>query len=157
MTALLALATVGCGKSASESAAEKVVESAMAAQGQKADVSIDSDSMKVTTSEGTMSIGEGTKVPDNWPSDVPVYAGVKLVTAFSTPEGAALQGTTTDSAAKVESFYKDQAAKNGWTEDASVKQGEMVSLIYKKEKRVLSVITTRTGSETSVAISLSNQ
>lgn len=157
LAAFLVLAFAGCGKSSSEHAAEKAVESAMAAQGQKADVSIQSDSMKITTQEGSMSFGEGTKIPDDWPSDVPVYKGMKLVTAFSSPEGGALQGTTSDSAAKVESFYKEQAAKNGWTEDASFRQGDMVSLIYKKEKRVLSMIATSADSETSIAISLSNE
>ena len=126
VAALLAELTAGCGQKASDTVAENAIEAGMKAQGQNADVKIDSDSMQITTQDGAMSFGEGTKLPDNWPNDVPVYTGLKLASAIATGDGFSVQGTTGDAQDKVAAFYKEQAVKNGWVEDTTMTQPQMV-------------------------------
>src|SRR5262245_55493988 len=81
---LAVFATVGvaCGKKASETASEKMIESGMRASGQDADVTVNAGNMQIKTKDGDVSMGEGTKLPDQWPDDVPVYKGLKLLTAM---------------------------------------------------------------------------
>ena len=159
ITVLAVLATVvtACGKKASDSASEEMVESAMRAQGQEAEVTMDSETMQIKTDDGDMSIGEGTKLPDQWPDDVPVYKGLKLLTAMKMKEGFSIQGTTADSQEKVTAFYKEQATKGGWTEDMVMTQPQMAMLNYSKDNRSLAVVVTAAESETSVSVSITNK
>jgi len=147
----------GCGKKASEIVAEKAVETAMKANGQEADVTIKNDAMTVTTKDGTSSFGEGAKVPDNWPSDVPVYSGLKVLAGVATPQAFTVSGTTPDALDKISAYYKDQAEKNGWTKETEMTQDKLTMLSYKKEKRSLSVIVSTDGPEQSISITVGNE
>ena len=151
--AVLVVLSAGCGKKASE----KMIESAMRAQGKDADVTINSDTMQVKTKDGDMSFGEGTKLPENWPDDVSVYTGLKLLSAMKTKEGFSIQGTTSDAQDKVAAFYKEQLTKSGWTEDTVMTQPQMAMLNYKKDKRALVVIISGEGVETSVSITINSE
>lgn len=153
----LVVLIAGCGKKASETATEKAMESAMKAQGQDANVNVDSNTVQISTKEGAMSFGEGTKLPDNWPDDVPVYKGLKLVSSVASGDGFSIQGTTPDAQDKVAAYYKEQAEKGGWTEDTTMTQAQMVMLSYTKENRGLNVMISGEDSETSVSINVSNE
>jgi hypothetical protein len=155
--AVLVVLPTSCGKKASETAAEKMIESAMRAEGQKADVTINSETMQVKTKDGDMSFGEGTKLPEEWPDDVPVYKGLKLISAMKTKEGFSIQGTTTDSHDKVAEYYKEQVAKSGWTEDTVMTQPQMAMLTYKKDKRTLAIVISGQNAEISVSITIGNE
>ena len=94
----LTLLLGACGKSAEEKAAEKQIEKAT---GGDADVDISKKGMKVTgkTEEGefTMSSGDKTEVPKDFPPDVFIYRPSKTVMAMETPDGYSLHLTTQDS------------------------------------------------------------
>ena len=155
--AVVVVLSAGCGKKASETASEKMIESAMRAQGQNADVTINSETMQVKTKDGDMSFGEGTKLPENWPDDVQVYTGLKLLSAMKTKEGFSIQGTTTDALDKVAAFYKEQLATSGWAEDTVMTQPQMTMLSYKKDKRTMVVVIGGQDAETSVSITINSE
>jgi hypothetical protein len=155
--AVLVMVATACGKKASETASEKMIESTMRAKGQDAEVTVNSGTMQVKTKEGDLSFGEGTKLPDQWPDDVPVYKGLKLLSATKTKESFSIQGTTADSQGKVAAFYKEQVAKGGWTEETVTTQAQMAMMMYSKDKRSLAVIISAQDSETSVSITISSE
>ncbi len=155
--AVLAAVAAGCGNDAPEEATEQAMESAIRSSGQEGDVEVDAGTMKITTADGQMTFGEGTKLPDNWPDDVPVYEGLKLLTAMTAPEGSTIQGTTTDSLDKVTEFYKDRVTKDGWTEQTTMTQPQMSMLSYTKEQRTLVVTIGAADAETSVSLTVSGQ
>ena len=152
----LGLVSAGCGKSASDKAAEKTIQAAVRASGQEADVSVKSGTTNITTKDGAMAFGEGAKVPDNWPSDVPVYSKLKLLSAVATPPVFTVSGTTSDTADAVLAYYKEHAAKNGWKEDQVVSQPPMSMLTYSKDTRKLNIIISSEGAERSVSITIGN-
>lgn len=51
------------------------------------DVDIDGDTISVETDEGTLSMGQGTKIPDEFPSDVPLPAADYSVLTSSVTNG----------------------------------------------------------------------
>ncbi len=159
MAVLVALGMVGagCGKKASETASEKVIESAMEANGQDADVTVNAGNMQIKTDKEDISFGEGTKLPDGWPDDVPLYEGVTLLTAMKMAEGFTIQGMTKDSVEKITEFYKGELLKKGWTEDSITTQPQLAMMNYSKEKRALAVILSVADAETSLAITITGK
>jgi predicted small lipoprotein YifL len=153
----LAVAAAGCGKKASDTAAEEAIETSMRASGQEADVSVTGDTMQIKSADGDMSFGEGTALPDGWPEDVPVYKGMKLLSSMKSKEGSMIQGSTADSHEKVVAFYKEQVAKQGWSEDSVLTQPQMAMMNYTKEKRRLALVIGGAESETSVSVSITNE
>jgi hypothetical protein len=82
-------------------------------------VEYDSKGKNVTvkTADGSVVVsGEGVKVPEDFPRDVPVYPGSKLASAVSAAQSGAaghmLTLQTSDSPDKVASFYKSKFP--GW-------------------------------------------
>ncbi len=146
-----------CGKKAADTASENVVETAIRTSGGDADVSIEDETMKITTADGTMSMGEGAKLPADWPEDAPVYKGLQLTMSLKSGNSSSVQGTTSDSMDKVVAFYKDAAEKGGWTEASAMTQPQMTMLNYTKENRNLSVMVTEQDSVTALTLSISSQ
>lgn len=157
MPVLLLAHFAGCGKKTSETDAEKMIESAMRAEGRDVDVKINSETVQFSSKDGEMSFGEGTKLPDTWPADVPVYSDLKLLTALSTEDGFSIQGTASDPRDKIAAYYKEQAAKNGWAENSTLTQPDMVMLTYTKDERDLAIMISAQGAETAVSISITNK
>src|SRR5215471_341359 len=58
----------------------------------------------------------GGKIPDDYPKDVPLYEGTKVIMANSTPEKHArhLVLESNDPAEKIVEFYKKGLDSNGW-------------------------------------------
>ncbi len=180
---MIALLT-GCGK-AQDKAADKIVEKAIesdaAAKGEKVKVDIDSDkgTFSMKTNEGTIEVkgdegsysmksdkgsfemktGEGAGLPDNFPKDVPVYAGLKIEMSMSMAEqdGFTVSGTTPDSIDKISEFYQKESADKGWKEEMNMKQPDTHMLIYKKEGRVLNVVVSKSDDKTSVSITTAKE
>lgn len=154
---VLGMVGAACGKKASETASENLIESTMRASGQDADVTMNSDTMQIKTEDGAMSFGEGTKLPDEWPDDVAVYKGLKLLTAMKSREGSSIQGSTQDSLDKVTAYYKEQVTKDGWTEETVMTQAQMAMLSYSKDGRSLVVTITASDPDTFVSITISGE
>ncbi len=158
-----------------EKATEKVIEKSIAKDGGKADVKIDSKSGKVqvkgTDASGNayevktdgdnktvnfkqtgkdaseMQIGEGAKLPADFPKDVPVLDGLQLqmVQAATEKKEFVVQGKSTLSMEKAAAFYKEKVPAQGWKELTTMNAGEMQTMQYEKDQRSLSVMLMKDG------------
>lgn len=118
IVAMLIVALAGCSM-----IAQKAVENAT---GVKVDQS--GKNVTVTGQNGqTASVSsEGGKLPDGLPSDVPAYSGTIASSArIATDQGVnyTFQITTSDDAATVQSWYKDQLTSKGWKVTGTVTSG----------------------------------
>lgn len=132
--------------------AEKMIEDA---SGGKAKVDMKDGSMTVTTEEGTVTTGGS--VPDNWPKDVPAYAGA-AVQFSGTNMGDAGEGamglvmTSEDNATSVVDFYKESLKSSGWTlKNTMAAQGNTV-MLFTKDGRNLSLAIAEANGTTSITI-----
>ena len=99
----LILMLAGC----SGSTGEQVLESQIEQQtGSDADVDISGGNINISgeTEDGAFSLssGEGTAVPEDFPDDVPVYSPSSVESAMVMPEGLSLTLKTDDDREKVE-------------------------------------------------------
>jgi hypothetical protein len=144
-----------------ENITEKIIENATDG---KYDVSIDNDGSYTATSKDGESVnvtsGSTAKIPDNWPSTVPIPSGVKVEYAavVAGQDGASvstLNYTTSDSADSVSDVYKTALAQNGWTIEAQVATGDGFMLSAKRsEEEAVSVYITSAEGRTSVMLSV---
>ena len=125
----------------------------------------DSYTMEVKGTEGEikMSVGEGAKLPENLPTDVPTYPGMTVTLSQSMAEKEVfnIQGTSTDSFDKVAAQFKSDTAAKGWTEATALDQNlpgkEMKMLQYTKEDRTLSIMLNAQEGGTNITISTSKK
>jgi hypothetical protein len=156
--ALLALSLVtGCGKireKLAEKAAEKAVETASGG-----DVKISGGGSSVTVKDknggGTATLGTGAKLPDGWPSDVPVYPDATITAAMAAPTGKTVVLETKDPAAKVADFYKSKLSS--FQKMSDVDMGGTRQLGFRDGKRNIAVLVAPGGSDGKSTISLSVQ
>jgi len=170
-----------------EKATEKAIEKSIAKDGGKADVQIDSKSGTMqmkgtdasggsyeiktgggkdavnftqTDAEGTVTqMGESAKLPADFPKDVPILDGLQLSMVQVSPKDKSCQimAKTTILPAKAAAFYKEKAPAQGWKETVSTDAGEMQSLVYEKDARMLSVVVVKDDQGTAVSIQLSQK
>ncbi len=113
-----AVVLAGCA-SVTETATENAMENMLEKQiGGNADVDMDDNGIHVETEEGTFTTG--SKLPEDWPEDAPVYPGATVVysatqAAIEGGGGVSAMLTTSDSADEVTAYYKTQLATDGWT------------------------------------------
>ena len=113
---VVALGSLGCSgivekaqRKVADEAAEKAIEAASGG-----DVEIEGETVRIQDGDQTLAMGAGAKMPENWPSTVPVYPGAQVAmsstdaTPGSTGMMAVLQ--TPDAADKVVAFYKSHCA-----------------------------------------------
>lgn len=136
----LILLVAGCGGSADEEAVERKIE---AETGGETEVDLSGGTMEITgeTDEGEYSLtaGEETKIPDDFPGDVFIYRPSKTVMSMKVPEGHSLTLTTKDDQSKVVDAYKSEMKKNGWSQEGSMNMGDHMMLVYKKGERMANV------------------
>ena len=130
----LVLATTGCNKikeKLAEKAAEKAIETATGAE----EVDLNGSSGGVTVKDakgGVVKVGTNAKLPDDWPSAIPIYPSSKVTASFSTNDTKMVHLETKASVDDVASFYKGKMS--GFTKDAELELGGSRTLAYKKGK-----------------------
>jgi hypothetical protein len=78
---------------------------------------------KTVNLPGGGQVSSSNKVPDNFPSDFPIYSGAKVQGSY-TGQSEGISGSvviweTGDALDKVKSFYNDQFAKDAWKSDSN--------------------------------------
>jgi len=101
----------------------------------------DAGSMTFTGKNGeTVAITmNGGKVPDDYPKDVPLYEGTKVIMSNTASEKHAkhLVLESTDPADKIAEYYKKGLESNGWKIEGTMNMGEMNMFTASKENRQL--------------------
>jgi len=166
-TGAAALVFAGCGgKAVEEKAAERMIEQAAKADGSDVDVDISSGNVKisgtdkdggtvnvnvdrgsatVTSEDGTTTavVGAAAKIPDDFPKDVPQYAGMEVlaVQQDSASGSVSVTAQSKDAVAKIVAYYKKEAEANGWAQESEMNQaGTMHMLVYTKSGRNLNLV-----------------
>ncbi|MHB8837169.1 MAG: hypothetical protein ACYC9Y_15875 [Candidatus Methylomirabilia bacterium] len=139
----LVLVAVPACKKASESSAEKAAERAIErATGNKADVNISGEAVKITGKEGgeefsyEVSGKGGVALPKSFPEDVPRYPGAVVLSSMS--QGNAMSMVTLqtgDAPERVYEFYGAKLRGGGWDIANEVSAGQMRMISGRKEER----------------------
>lgn len=143
---LILVAVPGC-KKASETSAEKATERAIErATGNKADVNISGEVVKVTGKEGgkefSYEVGGkgGASVPKNFPDDVPRYPGAAVMSSMSQGnEMSMVTFQTGDATDRVREYYAAKLKENGWSIVNEVTTPQMRMISGKKGERQANV------------------
>jgi len=151
----LILLVAGCGKTPEEKVIEKRIEGATGAD---AEVDLSKKGMEISgeTERGkfTVSTGEGTEIPKDFPNDVFIYRPSKVMTAMNMPEGRSLTLTTKDDGPKVVETYKQEMTAKGWSEQASMNLGAQSVLVYEKKERAANITIAPMDGETLVTVTV---
>jgi hypothetical protein len=154
----LILIVAGCGKSSEEKAMEQKIEEATGAD---AEVDLSKKGMKVTgeTEDGkyTVSAGESTEIPKDFPADVFIYRPSKAVVAMKIPEGHSIALTTRDDQSKVLSAYAREMKAKGWSEGASVSMGPQSVLVYEKNERAANISIVPSGEGVQINVTVTTE
>lgn len=141
---------------AGQKVAEKAIEEAIEQEGgpvTDVDISGNGEKIVIETEEGTFTAGK-QELPDNFPSDLPVYSGAAIASTASGPEGLAVTLTTQDSAKEVSTFYKNELADNGWEITQTVTLENATVYGFQKGSIEGTVAITESEEGTSITISL---
>ena len=163
--AIVAGTTVGLGASShygnsgGSKVAERIIETGLAKQGVKAHVDTAAGKVTVETKDGsaTYAVGGDVKLPNDFPKDVFVYGGAKVLTSMSTPQGTHLTLQTKDSADKVISAMKREMTAAGWKEESSMNQTGVSMLSYKKSERTAAVVVMTADNQTTIQLTISSE
>ena len=163
--AIVAGVTVGFGASShygnfgGSKVAERMVEVGLAKQGVKARLDTAEGKLTMETKEGsaTYAVGGDVKIPNDFPKDVFVYGGAKVVSSMTMPKGCNLMLQTKDSADKVIDAYKREMTAADWKEESSMNQGGVSMLSYKKSERTAAVVVMTADKQTTSQLTISSE
>lgn len=140
--------------------AVNLVEDLIEAQtGAKAtvDVSTKGDLVTVTGNDTELTVGTAATLPEDFPTDVPIYTGATLTSTFSSVgiAGHSVAMETADATTAVLAFYKDQMAANGWTQQSAFDVGGAVQRTYAKDGSTVALTLSRDATRDMTVVSLS--
>lgn len=127
------------------------------------DVSIDNDgTYSITSDEGesvSVTSGDATKIPDNWPSSVPIPSGANVeyaavINGQANEAVSTVTYTTQESMQTIADLYKNELADNGWTIEAQVSTGDGFVVTATRGEDATSVYIANSDGQTSVTISV---
>lgn len=155
--AIIALvATAGCAKLV-ENAAKGAVENAT---GVKVDESKDGLTISGKDGKGSVSFGDNQKLPERFPSEVPVYEGnitTSVSAAGNDGQGFVVGIDTPDEVSKVYSWYETALADKGWTIGTKMQSEKGASLAADNGKNKLGVMmseSSKEGMKTTITLSV---
>lgn len=151
--ALLAIAGAACKRSSTYS----TKDGSMTVEQKGKDVS----SMTFTGKDGqkvVMDVGNG-KLPADYPKDVPVYDGAKVILSQSASEKNThnLVLESNDPPEKIAEFYKKGLETNGWKIESTMNMGEMSMFTASKDKRQAVVQVVNAGEKRTISQVLSDK
>lgn len=131
--------------------------------GKTATIQTGKDSFSMKSEDTTFVSGEGAKVPDDFPKDVPVYSGAKVNSAMSSKESGgtfSLQLESKDDFSKVAEYYKKTMAEQGWKSEQTLENsGDNPSsmLNFSKEKRSCMVMVSKNNDAVQIGLTVANE
>lgn len=162
---ILFISTIsGCAKVGTK-IAEKAIEKAA---GGNVDLNLDENKVNIKDEEGNQTqIGENAKLPDGWPSELPVYPDVKLSMSTKTKNGDtnknefSILGEVTGGTIKdVYNWYKDKYGA-GWevTTDQYTESsdGDVAYINFKNDKYDVGIMVGKSGDTATMTMTVVEQ
>ena len=155
--AVAVLATAcGSGHNSAE-AREKQLEEYARQHGVDADIELDGDgqvTIQQSVAGGSVTTGQDLGVPDDFPRDVAIYPGMKILSSAVMPGGYMLQGQAAASSAAVAGFFTSEMARHGWRDESPQAPAglPMTSLRFVKDQRATGVNLIPDGDQVAVQI-----
>jgi hypothetical protein len=145
------LAVLGCGRS----------DTATGPNGEKIKVDQKIGAVEVTGvgKDGTARVstdGKGIALPSNFPKDIPIYSGAKVMSSVEANGEQMLTLQTSDSVEKVDEYYAKSLKDENWTIEATMKLPQANTYSTKKENRKLSVNIAQ-GDTTTIIIAIKQE
>jgi|SRR3989344_2988291 len=141
------------GRKVIETAIEKGTEG-------DADVNFSNGEVTIQSDKGSVTYGS-TKLPDDWPADVPVYPSAMIGFSGSslgtedTKMTAMIQSVTEDSVESVMNFYKKEIVSKGWKITGTQATAGTSVIVAEKDTRALAIqVVTDGSSGSSITISV---
>lgn len=132
---------------------KKVVEKATGISSNNGQYTFKSD-------KGDVTFNSGTKLPDGFPGDFPIYSGAKLVGSFSASgqgdsNGSSIVWESSDNPAKVGEFYKTALPVAGYKVITDLSTDDSTTLSFEKDgvSGFLGITKDSTG-KTAVSVTL---
>ncbi len=148
----------------SEKGIESMVENQIEKEtGKKVDIdtNMDDGKFEVKGDDGsTFSIGSDSKLPADFPTDIPVYKGAKVVSSSkfnssaSSTKSYMIMLNTSDDVDTVNEYYATALVDNGWTEESNYSSSYGTTIMLKKGERTLTVLFYENKSEKNTSITL---
>jgi len=96
-------------------------------------------------------------LPANFPKDVPIYPGAKVVAGATSGADAGVTFETSDPPEKVMNLYKEELPRNGWKEIKPVSVAGLYTVGATKDGRTLGITITALGSsKTNITVGVSD-
>jgi hypothetical protein len=150
----------GC-KKASESSAERAAERAIErATGNKADVNITGEGVKITGKEGGKEFsyevagkGGAAALPKNFPEDVPRYPQAVVMSSMNQGDAMTMVSLQTgDSPEQVYKFYGAKLRDGGWEIVSEVSTPQMHMIGAKKAERETNLTVVGSEGKTTITV-----
>ena len=141
------------GEEVAEQAIESITDTELDADFNDGSITIDSE-------EGSVSIG-GTEIPEDFPSDVPVYSNADVVwTSFSSADETYwIDFESTDDYTEIKAYYDEEIEKDGWElyDTSTYTSDGQETTLYSadRDNRTLIVTLSHSESEDKTMISVS--
>ena len=112
-------------------------------------------------SEGRAEVGENLKMPDNFPSNVPVYKNAKVIATNTNKADKAelivVTLETDDSLKDVGEFYEKELAKNGFDIENRFDTDKSIALSTRKGDMSVVIAITRNNDKTILGINVTTK
>ncbi len=133
-----------------------VLTAALAFAGCSSGSSADSPAPEVSVSstDGSVVVGEGSKLPDSWPPDVPAPNGLALQSVVDSGDSAVALYLGPGDAATAGDDLKAKLIANGYDEQATATQGPAKVTTFLKDTTRVEVSAEQTGSDASVTVTV---
>lgn len=158
--ALLLAFSAACGGDANQTADERAeqMEDYAARHGVDVDVEGDGDDQQIIVNQGvpgtTARAGKNLDLPEDFPDDVPTYPGWSIHSTAAMGPGTTLGAMVPDDVETVASFYREQLANEGWTEQGGNELPTMRILRFSKGNRVLGVTIAEGEDESTLQLTI---
>lgn len=148
----------GCGltdklkEEAAKKVTEKVVESAT-----NGEVSLDNNTVTFSDSNTSLQFGDNVTLPDNFPTDIPMYDNSKVVGSSVSNDTFFVTLTSADPSSTVSEYYKTALPAQNWkidnTQNFTTSDGQTTIYTGSKERRSVNVgIYETSDKSTSISI-----
>ena len=154
----VAVLVTACGPTDNSSTArEKQLEEYARQHGVDADIQLGADGQVTVRQQiGGVSVssGQNLAVPDDFPGDVAVYPGMKILSASATPAGYMLLGQAGATPEAVAGFFAGEMVGNGWRDESpqAASGSPTTSLHYIKDQRSTRINLIHMGDRVTVQI-----